>query len=97
MFEKNILFYQGNFDPEVNRMLKSLEFDKKDEYEMFKNKTLKIVENILLNSTKPAEQEEWGTILSLVDQSEYINDEEKRILSKYGIPFSEKFMRNLMV
>lgn len=92
MFEKNILFYQANFDPEVNRMLKSLEEKKMNDYLVFKNKTLKIVQEILNFTEKSAEKEEWSTIFILVDESEYINNEEKNILSKYGIPFSEKFM-----
>jgi hypothetical protein len=97
MLEKDILFYQANFDPEVNRMLKALNENKKQDYLAFKNQTLEIVTSILKESKNQAEKEEWSVIYNLVDQSEFINEEEKQILSKFGIPFSEKFMSKFMV
>ena len=97
MLEKNKLFYQANFDPEVNRMLKALESNKESDYKIFKDKTLNIVNKILEFSDLPAEQEEWSAVYNLVDQSEYINSEERQILCKYGIPFSDKYMQSFMV
>jgi hypothetical protein len=58
--QKNILFYQANFEPEVHRLVKA--FDEKDEkrFQFFKQKTLKIVSEILNLSTRAVEREEWG-------------------------------------
>jgi hypothetical protein len=97
MLEKNILFYQANFDPEVNRMLKALEINNLDDFNLFKAKTLNIVREILSLSTRSAEREEWSTIYNLVDQSEFASLEEKDVLSKYGVPFSNKFALQFMI
>ncbi len=90
--QKNILFYQANFDPEINRLLAALE--KKDEKytQIFKDKSLKIVQEILNLSIKNAEKEEWSTIFNLITDIDFTNAEERRILSTYGVPFSNKFM-----
>lgn len=93
--QKDILFYQANFDPEVNRLIDA--FQKGDEKykNIFKAKTLKIVLEILNLSTKPSEKEEWSVVYELVENVEYTNEEERRILSTYGIPFSNKYMHSL--
>lgn len=89
--QKNILFYQANFDPEINRLLKAIENSDEKFKEIFKEKTLKIVSEVLRQSVKPAEKEEWSAVYNLVQDIEFATEEQKRILSTYGIPFSNKF------
>ena len=55
---KDLLFYQANFDPEINRALDALENGNQKYLEIFKNKTLKIeelleeMETIVASGTK---------------------------------------------
>lgn len=93
--QRDILFYQANFEPEVNRMIDAFENKNEKYFELFKNKTLKIVENILNLSNKFSEKEEWNVVKNLIESFSFLNIEEKEILRKYGNCFSLKFAKIL--
>lgn len=89
--KRDILFYQANFEPEVCRTLDALEKNDTKHFEFFKNKTLKIVDEILKLSQKFVEKEEWFAIRNMVADMEFINNEEKSVIRNYGHCFSLKF------
>ncbi len=91
--KKNLLFYQANFEPEVNRAIDAFSVGNQKHFEFFKNKTLKIVDEILNFSTSFVEKEEWYVVRNLTENIPHILDEEREILRNYGNPFSMKFAR----
>jgi hypothetical protein len=93
--ERDILFYQANFEPEVFRMIDAFEKNDMKYFNFFKTKTIKIVDKILEMSKSFAEKEEWFVVRNLVEDFEFIGDFEVQILKKYGNPFSVKFAKKL--
>lgn len=93
--QRDILFYQANFDPEVARAIDALEKGDGKHFVFFRNKTLKIVSEILSLSKKYFEKEEWFAIYNMVKDMEYLTPEEFSLLKNYGLCFSAKFARRL--
>jgi hypothetical protein len=95
--QRDILFYQANFDPEVNRMLEAQKSGQEKHFLLFKNKTLKIVDTILSLSDKFVEKEEWFTVRNIVENIEDATEQMKEIVSTFGVPFSNKYARGLSI
>lgn len=93
--QKDILFYQANFEPELNRLLQAEKSGDLKFILLFKNKTLKIVDEILKLSNNFAEKEEWFSIRNIVADIEHTDENVKKIISNYGIPFSNKYAYRL--
>jgi hypothetical protein len=98
MFEKNSLFYAANIEPEITRMFRAYDNTKYDEAEMFKNKSLEIISNILsAKDISTAGREEWFAIRNLIDGYRDLDQTSKQILLSFGKPFSQKFMNEFGV
>ncbi len=93
--QKDILFYQANFEPEVNRMLQAEKKEEEKYFLLFKNKTLKIVDQILNLSKSFPEKEEWFCVRNIIENIEFTDESTKKIILNYGIPFSNKFAHRL--
>jgi hypothetical protein len=89
--QKEILFYQANFDPEVNRMLDAYKSGQEKYFLLFKSKSLKIIDTIISMSNKPVEKEEWFAVRNIVEHIENSTDQMKEIVSVFGVPFSNKY------
>ncbi len=94
--QKDILFYQANFEPEVCRAINCLEKKDLKHFEFFKIKTVKIVDEILKLSKKSVEKEEWFAIKNLVQGLETLDQEEIALLKNYGNSFSNKYARKFV-
>lgn len=94
--KRSALFYMANFEPEVARMIKSFEWHKKEQAEVFRTKTLAILKNIITapETSAPA-REEWTVIKNLVDGYEKLPLSKKKILANFGKPFSFKLASKL--
>ena len=89
--QRDILFYQANFEPEVCRMLDALEKNDEKYFAFFKIKTIKIVDEILKISKSWVEKEEWSAIKNIVQDAEFATEQMKNVLRNFGNPFSVKF------
>ena len=96
MFEKDLLFYMANFDPEINRMDKAYRENNKEKFVLFKNKSLLVLNKIIESKElKGAGKEEWFTIRNIVEGYEHATPYMQKITCSFGLPFSEKFARRL--
>lgn len=94
--QKNALFYMANFDPEINRMIKAYEAGKDVEAQVFRTKVLDILNHIFsFPEVSNAGREEWTTIQNLVEGYENTDAYEKKVLSSYGVPFSNLFISKM--
>jgi hypothetical protein len=94
---RDILFYQANFEPEINRTIDAFQKGEEKYFNFFRNKTLKIVDEILRFSKKSVEKEEWFAIKNIIQDLEFANTEELEILRKYGNCFSVKFANRFLI
>ena len=83
----------ANFDPEIGRMYKAFDTGKKEVANQFRDKSVEIVDKILdFKNVKPAGREEWYTIRNLILGYDKLDAYSRKVLEKFGIPFSVKFM-----
>lgn len=92
--ERNSLFYAANFDPEVNRLFKSVQTGDVQKINMFKKVTLQTVENLLQgNDLSQGGKSEWSHIKDMVSNFENLDSGDQKFLCNYGAPFSYLFAK----
>ena len=93
MIKKDSYFYMANLDPEIARMFRALDAGKKENADMFRDKSLQIVDAVLASpEVKSSGREEWGVVRNLILGYDNLDSYSRKVLEKFGLPFSMKFM-----
>lgn len=91
---RDSLFYAANFDPEVNRLFKSVQAGDEERMKMFKKITLHTVDNLLKDENlSPGGKYEWKMVQDMVHNFENLNPNQQDLLCRYGAPFSYLFSK----
>jgi len=92
--ERSSLFYAANFDPEVNRLFKSVQTGDVQRINMFKKVTLQTVENLLQDrNLSRGGWAEWVQVKDMVSNFENLDPGDQKFLCNYGAPFSYLFAK----
>jgi hypothetical protein len=93
MIKKDSSFYMANLDPEIGRMFRAFDAKKYENADMFRDKSLQIVNAILISpEVKSSGREEWSAIRELIIGYNVLDSYSRKVLEKFGTPFSIKFM-----